>query len=578
MTLGARFFSSLELDKPSNKPIRWSSTDCVFKTPDIIENLELKDSSQKKTYLNTKKFGCGNSIGRGRFSTVYRTHHIKIFTECCVKEYRPLFSKQLLAKKKDIRLRIFFDRMYHPAMIRSFEVFKSENRVARLIEYIPLTLYDNIMFTNFHRETGLSMVEDVIKLITVNVLSALNYLHSHNISHGCLHYKNIFVDNAIVKISDCENNVFMEWSSYKTTPLELLPFVAPELHDVRVRATPASDVWSLGVCMYAMATKQLLFEDTTFERCAKKVQRGLISPPFFLPTHIQTLLSGMLRVKPIERLTVDILSRDPWILSADCAKERLKLHYEQVQRRRNGTSKCDEGYISLLTELLRELTVPGLNPDGTEKRKKIEFTVYLQENNRKANEERVEACLMTNGKLCIKVFIPEIEREEEKPAGPTRMDRLRKLLFRRPLPQQAPATDCQIGDYALMSFGCNGGVIEKTRNYPKFKNRNEAHKYAAKKHAKKLWDSVDIAKCSSCLAAGCDSGSHTLDYCLYRILSNAEQVDELFEQTSVDVAYMKLFKARVRSFPRTPSRCSVIYRTSRQCIRKCFHRQNRRQS
>lgn len=575
MILGARFFSSLELDKPSSKLVRCSSTDCVFKTPNIMKKLENEDYTRKKTYIDTMKYGSGRSVGRGRFSTVYRVYFIKIFTECCVKEYRPLFCKQLLAKKKDIRLRIFFDRMYHPALIRTYEVFKSENSVARLMEYIHLTLFDNITFTCFDRKTGLGMAEDVIKLVSVSVLSALDYLHSHNISHGCLHYKNIFVDGNTVKVSDLENNVFMEWSSYKTTPLELLPFVAPELHNVGVKATPASDVWSLGVCLYAMTTKTLVFEDTTFEGTAKKVQRGLISPPFTLPAHIQTLLSGMLRVKPVERLSVDILSRDPWILSADCAKDLLQQQYEQVQKRMRGI-RSDEGYQSMLTALLRDLTVPGLNPDGTEKRKKIEFTVYLQENNRAADEERVEACLMTNGKLCIKVYIPELERKEEKPAGPTKLDRLRNILFKRPIPQEEPAVDVQLGDYALMSFGCNGAVIEKTRNCPKFKNRDEVHKYAAEKHAERLWNSVDIGKCSSCLAAGCNSGSHTMDYCLYRILSDVKQADEPFEQTSTDVAYMRLFKARVRSFPKTPSRCSIIYRTSRQAIRKCFSHRNRR--
>lgn len=567
MNLGARFYSSLELDKPSDQLIRSFSTGYISQPANILQKVELEEEerSLNKKRLNTVKYGGGYTIGHGRFATIFRVEHQRIDADCCVKMYSPQWFKKIPPKHKQDRICVLLDRAWHPALMRTFDVFEEGNRVFRLMEQIPLTLFDYIMFTNVNRETGVCGHEKIIKLMLVNVISALEYLHYHGIVHGCLHYKNIFVDHKVVKISDLENCVFSEKSSFKRTPLHLLPFVAPELHQNRAKPTHESDIWSLGVCLYTMSTKSLLFEDTSFDRIVKKMRRGLISPPFRLPAPLQTLLRGMLCVKPVERLTIEILSNDSWILSAEGAEELLERQFQELHRKTNGSIRSEDGYATIRSAILKELATK--QPDGTYlKKKALDYVVYIQENNRE-NDYRVESCIMQNGKLCVKLFIPEIKKKKvERPVQPSRMDRIRHRLFNRPIPSEEPETDLQVGDYALMSFGCNGAVIEKVSNYPTFTSRTQAHSYVAKKDARRLWRHVEVETCSACVAAGCDSGEHTLALCTYHLLNIATHDEEIFNCTGDDMEYMRMFTAFFRIKPRIPSKISRMYRRSQQAF------------
>lgn len=89
--------------------------------------------------------------------------------------------------------------------------------------------------------------DDEKKRVVRDVASALNYMHSQGIVHGCLNSQNIFITRKgeTTKLL----TVSMRYADSLSQPLESLKYLAPEAKDGTVGLDTRADIYSLGILL-----------------------------------------------------------------------------------------------------------------------------------------------------------------------------------------------------------------------------------------------------------------------------------------------------------------------------------------
>jgi 5'-AMP-activated protein kinase, catalytic alpha subunit len=71
-------------------------------------------------------------------------------------------------------------------------------------------------------------------------------------------------------------------------------------------------VWSCGVILYALLCGSLPFDDENIPNLFKKIKNGVYTLPTHLSPGARHLISRMLLVDPLKRITVPEIRQHPW--------------------------------------------------------------------------------------------------------------------------------------------------------------------------------------------------------------------------------------------------------------------------
>jgi serine/threonine protein kinase len=81
-------------------------------------------------------------------------------------------------------------------------------------------------------------------------------------------------------------------------------YASPEIIEGGTYDGTRTDVWSMGVILYALITGSLPFDDENLGTLLDLVRRGQYSTPSFVPKDIADLISKMLTVDPAKRIPI----------------------------------------------------------------------------------------------------------------------------------------------------------------------------------------------------------------------------------------------------------------------------------
>jgi transcriptional regulator with GAF, ATPase, and Fis domain/serine/threonine protein kinase/predicted Zn-dependent protease len=126
---------------------------------------------------------------------------------------------------------------------------------------------------------------DKIKSILLGILDSISYLHSRGIIHGDLKPSHIFVDD--------DNNVRIIDPGY--CPDIITPrYAAPEA--IIGDPSPASDIYSLGIILYEIITREKPFDGSLSEIIEAKLSKDITKPSDFnpsIPDELELLVERM---------------------------------------------------------------------------------------------------------------------------------------------------------------------------------------------------------------------------------------------------------------------------------------------
>ena len=88
--------------------------------------------------------------------------------------------------------------------------------------------------------------------------------------------------------------------------------MAPELFEEHGVYSFASDIWSMGVLIYELATGAPPFNGENFEEIARSIMRKQLTPIRGYSDEFNSLLRKMLQKNPAERITWPEISTHSW--------------------------------------------------------------------------------------------------------------------------------------------------------------------------------------------------------------------------------------------------------------------------
>lgn len=314
-----------------------------------------------------KKYSVMHDLGKGRFSVVKRCQRVRDKREVASKFVRRGRQEQRLTEIEFLLLR----SLRHPAFVRPYALYTATAKFDILIMemVMGLPLLDWI----FTRE---ETTEAECALLLVQVVEALQYLHTHHIAYLDLKPENLLID--ILRTSDkgdmledsrsitqpairlidlgsarylevpsecSDTNLYVTSSSSHPTaatnsstinshivnlrvPYDFPPivlgspeFMAPEIiarNSVGVQA----DYWSLGVLIYVLISGRSPFLGTSPESTCKNITSGNVRYPVehfnSVTQEACDLIHDLLLQNPDERPHLHDVLAHPWFNMVEC--------------------------------------------------------------------------------------------------------------------------------------------------------------------------------------------------------------------------------------------------------------------
>ena len=149
------------------------------------------------------------------------------------------------------------------------------------------------------------------------LVSGVEYCHQHMVVHRDLKPENLLLDaEQQLRIADFGLSNVMKDGDFFKTSCGSPNYAAPEVISGKLYAGPEVDVWSCGVILYALLCGSLPFDDENIPNLFKKIKGGIFTLPGHMSDDIKDLISRMLVVDPLQRITIPEIRRHRWFTEA----------------------------------------------------------------------------------------------------------------------------------------------------------------------------------------------------------------------------------------------------------------------
>lgn len=250
------------------------------------------------------------TVGEGAFSVVKLSYHEELqqFFACKIVPRNRMNNKELM-DRFEIEIRIN-QQIHHPGIVQIVDLLKDDLNFYIFMEFCP----NGELFKYIVERQRLPEPEAQVFLL--QLLEALNYVHGMGVTHRDLKPENVLFDQVgHIKISDFGLARFVGKNNLVSTPCGSPCYASPECLSGRPYDGKTTDVWSLGVILFAMVTGQLPWTKRNQAQLFSQIKRGDYIIPDYLSDECKDLISQMLTVDPSKRITIKEALDHPWVKS-----------------------------------------------------------------------------------------------------------------------------------------------------------------------------------------------------------------------------------------------------------------------
>ncbi|XP_062089985.1 CBL-interacting serine/threonine-protein kinase 25-like [Humulus lupulus] len=271
------------------------------------QNTKMQDNFPRNILFG--KYEMGRQLGQGTFAKVYYGKNlvtgesvaIKVINKDQVKKEGPI--DQIKREISVMRL------VRHPNIVELKEVMATKGKVYCVMEYVKGgELFAKVLKGKLN--------EDVARKYFQQLVSAVDFCHSRGVSHRDLKPENLLLDeNGDLKVSDFGLSALPEQlrnDGLLHTQCGTPAYVAPEILKRKGYDGAKADIWSCGIILFVLLAAYLPFQDENVMKMYRKVFKGQYEFPQWFSEESKSLISKLLVVDPVKRISIPEIMRNPW--------------------------------------------------------------------------------------------------------------------------------------------------------------------------------------------------------------------------------------------------------------------------
>uniref|UniRef100_A0A8C7GAF3 BR serine/threonine kinase 2 n=1 Tax=Oncorhynchus kisutch TaxID=8019 RepID=A0A8C7GAF3_ONCKI len=197
----------------------------------------------------------------------------------------------------------------HPHVLKLHDVYENKKYLYLVLEHVSGgELFDYLV------KKGRLTPKEARKFFR-QIISALDFCHSHSICHRDLKPENLLLDEKNnIRVADFGMASLQVGDSLLETSCGSPHYACPEVIRGEKYDGRKADVWSCGVILFALLVGALPFDDDNLRNLLEKVKLGVFHMPHFIPPDCQNLLRGMIEVDATKRLTLEQIQKHNWYI------------------------------------------------------------------------------------------------------------------------------------------------------------------------------------------------------------------------------------------------------------------------
>ncbi|XVF24298.1 hypothetical protein REPUB_Repub13aG0115600 [Reevesia pubescens] len=282
---GAREEAQKELRKPSIDDVIQENPDGhVGSHPSEHQPVGLEDFEVLKV------------VGQGAFGKVYQVKRSATSDIYAMKVMRKdkIMEKnhaEYMKSERDI-----LTKVDHPFIVQLRYSFQTKYRLYLVLDFVN----GGHLFFQLYRQ-GLFR-EDLARIYTAEIVSAVSHLHANGIMHRDLKPENILLDaDGHVMLTDFGLAKEFDENTRSNSMCGTLEYMSPEIflgkgHD------KAADWWSVGILLYEMLTGKPPYTGRNRQKIQEKIIKDKIKLPAYLSSEAHSILKGLLQKEASKRL------------------------------------------------------------------------------------------------------------------------------------------------------------------------------------------------------------------------------------------------------------------------------------
>ncbi|XP_060856604.1 serine/threonine-protein kinase BRSK2 isoform X1 [Metopolophium dirhodum] len=327
------------------------------------------------------------TLGKGQTGLVKLGIHCVTGRNVAIKiiNREKLSESVLLKVEREIAIMKLID---HPHVLGLSDVYENKRYLYLILEHVS----GGELFDYLVKKGRLTPKE--ARRFFRQIISALDFCHSHLICHRDLKPENLLLDEKTnIKIADFGMASLQPNGSMLETSCGSPHYACPEVIRGEKYDGRKADVWSCGVILYALLVGALPFDDDNLRQLLEKVKKGVFHIPHFVPPDCQNLLRGMIEVNPEKRLTLKDINKHSWVIAGGKGEVHLGMSMIDVIQTHiiPSSNDLDTDVLQAISSLgcfkdREKLTAALLSVDhNTEK--VIYFLLLERKKRRPANED-----------------------------------------------------------------------------------------------------------------------------------------------------------------------------------------------
>ncbi|XP_073965410.1 BRSK family serine/threonine-protein kinase sugar-free frosting isoform X2 [Choristoneura fumiferana] len=344
-------------------------------------------TTSTEAYQYVGPFRLEKTLGKGQTGLVKLGVHCVTGKKVAIKIInREKLSESVLMKvEREIAIMKLIE---HPHVLGLSDVYENKKYLYLVLEHVS----GGELFDYLVKKGRLTPKE--ARRFFRQIISALDFCHSHSICHRDLKPENLLLDERNnIKIADFGMASLQPAGSMLETSCGSPHYACPEVIRGEKYDGRRADVWSCGVILYALLVGALPFDDDNLRQLLEKVKRGVFHVPHFVPPDCQQLLRGMIEVNPEKRMTLAEITRHGWVTAGGRGELEQELPMMEVVQTRvlpNAEAVdpdvlqaiCSLGCFKQRDKLIQELLSPHHNTE-----KVIYFLLLERKRRRPARDD-----------------------------------------------------------------------------------------------------------------------------------------------------------------------------------------------